>query len=365
MFETQKSIAEIDKNLAVAETISKDGLRFYNVKNAPFEIYGLYEPKSEGKFRRMPQEVADTVSEAVGGLSRNTAGGRVRFSTDSGTVAIIAKVSHVGRMPHFTLVGTCGFDLYLDDPVTGHSRSIKPFIPPYKVENEYESKISFSSRRQRYFTVYFPLYSDVDELWIGVKEDASLGEGLKYRPVAPIVFYGSSITQGGCASRPGNAYENIITRRMEIDHINLGFSGSGKGEDAIIEYMAGLSMSAFVSDYDHNAPSADHLAVTHRKMYDAVRETHPDIPYIMVSKCDVDSNFETGVAYRRAIYENYMYARSKNDRNVYFLDGAGIFRGEGEMVATVDSVHPNDHGFFLMANAIEAELKRGFTQMLI
>ena len=134
MSETQKSIAEIDKNLAVAETISKDGLRFYNVKNAPFEIYGLYEPKSEGKFRRMPQEVADTVSEAVGGLSRNTAGGRVRFSTDSGTVAIIAKVSHVGRMPHFTLVGTCGFDLYLDDPVSreDYFRMVTEIVTKYR-----------------------------------------------------------------------------------------------------------------------------------------------------------------------------------------------------------------------------------------
>ena len=187
---------------------------------------------------------------------------------------------------------------------------------------------------------------------------------MQYRDLPPIVYYGSSITQGGCASRPGNTYQSVLSQRLNIDHINLGFSGNGKGEDSIVEYMASLKMSAFVSDYDHNAPSVEHLRNTHCKMYQKIRAAHPDIPYIMLSRPDFDHAYNDSIRRRDVIYETFRYAHAQGDRNVYFIDGASIFRGKYADMCTVDGCHPTDLGFALMADAIEAELERAMTQHL-
>jgi lysophospholipase L1-like esterase len=121
-------------------------------------------------------------------------------------------------------------------------------------------------------------------------------------------------------------------------------------------------MTAFVCDYDHNAPDAEHLEKTHYKMYEKIRAAHPDIPYIIISKPDFDSNYVTSIPRRNVIFDTYRRARDNGDLNVYYIDGAGIFRGPYEDSCTVDGTHPNDLGFALMADAIEAELKRAFTQ---
>jgi hypothetical protein len=127
------------------------------------------------------------------------------------------------------------------------------------MKNGYVSRFAFPDRRLRYITIHFPSYNPLISLEIGLDKDAALGEGLDYRSELPIVYYGSSITQGGCASRPGNNYQNIVTRALELDHINLGFSGSGRGEDEIVDYMKTLKPYAFVCDFDHNANKEWHV----------------------------------------------------------------------------------------------------------
>ena len=127
-------------------------------------------------------------------------------------------------------------------------------------------------------------------------------------------------------------------------------------------YLASLPMSVFVSDYDHNAPNPAHLQETHCKLYRAIRAAHPEIPYIMVSRFDFDSAYEESIARRDVIFDTYRYARETGDRNVYYIDGASVFRGPDEDGCTVDGTHPNDHGFALFASALGAELKRAFTQ---
>lgn len=191
---------------------------------------------------------------------------------------------------------------------------------------------------------------------------------MKYRDVLPIVYAGSSITQGGCASRPGNAYQAIISRRLNIDFLNFGFSGSFKAEDLIVDYLNTLSMSAFVSDYDHNAPTAEHLKNTHYRMYEKIREKHPDLPYVMITRPDVLNNeysskvkgeLASGAVIRRdIIYESYRKAIESGDRNVYFIDGDSFFAGEYQDCATVDSTHPNDYGMVRMADVIGCTLKK-------
>ena len=354
-----KSIAELDPNLAVNSNIKETDIVYYDVRKDPFKVYGLYNYKTEPVFRRIPQDLADQVNEGVTWLSRCTAGGRVRFSTDSRYVAVHAVMPMVGQMSHMAMTGSTGFDIYIDDPETGISRFYRTFTPPFDIQrgDALSSIVYFKSRKLRHFTIHFPLYSDVASLHIGLQADAALGEGMKYRDVPPFVCYGSSVTQGGCASRPGNAYSNVLSQRFGIDHINLGFSGSARGEDAIVDYMASLDMSVFVCDYDHNAPTAEHLEATHEKLYRKIRDKNPDLPIIFVTK--PDNLYTDDAALRREIvYKTYRKAYAENPRRAAYIDGCSLFSAEYRDCCTVDTCHPNDIGFLCMAEVIGAEIDR-------
>ncbi len=361
----QVSIEEIDENLKISGVSNRERLQFFDIREEPFRVYGLYDCKNQSAFVRMPQNVAKAVSSGVESLSRNTAGGRVRFRTDSDVVVLHAVMPYVCRFSHMPMTGSAGFDLYVDDPVSGVSRYWRTFTPPRDMIDGYESEIRFFSKKMRYITIHFPLYSDVKDVLIGIDRTAELGKGLSYQNDDPIVCYGSSITQGGCASRPGNCYQNILSRRMHLDFLNLGFSGSGKAEDSMIDYLAGLRMSAFICDYDHNAPNAEHLKKTHYKLYEAIRQSHPTVPYLILSKYDFDARYEESIERRDVIFETYRRARDAGDKNVYYIDGSSVFRGPYEEMCTVDGTHPNDLGFALLSNAIEAELKVAMTQNLL
>lgn len=354
---TMNNIKVPDQNLTVESTLGRTDVVFYDVRKVPFSLHGLYQPQEPGPFRRLPDAVAEATSPGVQALYTNTAGGRVRFATDSPYVAIRVRMPGVCHMSHMPLLGSAGFDLYLDRPAQGDSRYIASFMPPMDMTDGYESIHSFGAPALRYMTIHFPTYSPVSDVQIGVAQGSVLAEGMPYRPLPPIVYYGSSITQGGCVSRPGNTYQSIISRRLRVDHINLGFSGNGRAEPAIVSHMASMSMSAFVSDYDHNAPDADYLRATHERMYRAIRGAHPDIPYVMLSRPDF--LFDPTCPERRdVVYETYRRARADGDRKVFYIDGESLFRGPYEDMCTVDGCHPNDLGFALMADAIGAELAR-------
>lgn len=337
-----RNISDIDKNFQVNTNIKKDNIKFYNIKEEPFKIYGV-NPEN-GKYRRMSQSVAQKVSDGVYSLHSNTSGGRVRFITDSSYIAIHANVDNIGRMPHFALTGSAGFDLYSG---TGF---VKTFIPPYDVNNNYESIIEFGTKEQREITINFPLYSDVLDVYVGVSDDAVITEPKPYINNKPIVYYGSSITQGGCASRPGMSYPSIVSRKLNCDYINLGFSGNAKAEDEIAEYIKNLDMSIFVYDYDYNSPSTEHLKDTHKRMFQTIRNANPNIPIIIMSRPEYSITKEE-TERLSIIKETYETAISAGDKNVYFLDGKKLMHLAGDD-GTVDGCHPNDYGFVSMANAI-------------
>lgn len=162
-------------------------------------------------------------------------------------------------------------------------------------------------------------------------------------------------TQGGCASRPGNAYESIVSRALQTDYINLGFSGSAKAEDTIAQYIKHLDMSVFVYDYDHNAPTLQHLENTHQKMFLTIRENNPDLTILLLSrpKYSLDEVEKQRLA---VIRKTYADAVAAGDQNTYFIDGSTLMkyaRNDG----TVDGCHPNDLGFHSMAKGLIQQLK--------
>ena len=339
-------ITKVDSNFLVETKIAEKDIKFYDVKKAPFKIYGLiYENE---RFRRMPEEEAKKVSKSIVELHAHTAGGRLRFKTDSSYIAINTKMPCMFKMPHFAFTGTASFDLYSKEEEG--DRYIKTFVAPLDSTDGYESIIYFEDKRLREITINFPPYSTVKELYVGLQEDAVIEEPTPYKYEIPIVYYGSSITQGGCTSRPGNIYQNIIARRISADYINLGFSGSALAEDEMVKYINTLDMSVFVMDYDFNAPTPEYLRETHEKMFLSIREKHPSLPIVMMSRpryfLDNDAKKRLSV-----IKETYNNALAKGDKNIYLLDGPTLMslaKGEG----TVDNTHPNDLGFASMAKAL-------------
>ena len=292
----------------------------------------------------MPAAVAKTVNEGVYILNTNTAGGRVRFRTNSSYVAISAKMENLGKMPHFALTGSVGFDIYADNVYRG------TYKPPFEIEDGYESVVELGDSIEKEITINFPLYSDVKKLFIGLQKDADLAMPAPYRNIKPVVYYGSSITQGGCASRPGTAYQAIISRNLNVDYVNLGFSGSAKAEQSMAEYIKNLPMSVFVYDYDHNAPNTTHLSATHERMFKEIREQNPDLPIIILPrpKYCINKEEKKRVKIIKATYEN---AVNRGDKNVYFIDNKKLMKlckNEG----TVDNCHCTDLGFFSMADKV-------------
>lgn len=342
----------IDVNFKIKTNIQKHDICFYSVLQEPFSLHGLI--LENGQFRRMPEEIAKNINPGVYFLHSNTSGGRVRFQTNSQYIAIYAKMRNVGKMPHFPLTGSAGFDMYVGKGKS--SEFISTFCPPIEITDGYESLFEFSNSETREITINFPLYSDVCELYIGLQQDASVASATSYAIQKPVVFYGSSITQGGCASRPGNAYPAILSRWFDFDFINLGFSGNAKGEQAMAEYIAGLDLSMFVLDYDHNAPTAEHLKNTHFNMYHIVRKAHPNIPIIMMSKVSMDRCLDNPNQRRETIIKTYRNAIDSGDKNVYFWDGNKEFAPYANY-GTVEGCHPNDYGFYGMAESLSKLIK--------
>lgn len=356
-------IEKIDKNLAVSGTVQGQDFEFYNVKQEPFKIYGLLPSKEGEPFRRIPLELAQNTNPGVLGLHTNTAGGRVRFRTDSLKVAIRAAMPKKCLMPHMPFLGSSGFDLYEKDGDAYYYRG--SFMPPVDRKDSYESVVDFGERKLRDVIINFPLYDGVDELFVGLEPGAVLEKGGSYRSELPIIYYGSSITQGGCASRPGNSYEAMITRNMDLDHVNLGFSGSGRGEQVMADYIAKQLMSVFVLDYDHNA-DLERLKETHEKFYLTVREKNPDLPIIMASMTDTPKTPQKAqeiLARREVIIKTYENALARGDKKLLFIDGTKVFEEAGKLgiaadSCTVDGVHPNDVGFACMAKVFGEAIEK-------
>jgi lysophospholipase L1-like esterase len=258
-------------------------------------------------------------------------------------------------MDHFAITGSGGFDLYVRQ--AGQDRFVSTFRPSFGYTEGYESLFDFKSSEMREITINFPLYSDVCELYIGLEGGAKIEAPTPYSSEKPVVYYGSSITQGGCASRPGNAYPSILSRKYDLDFINLGFSGNARGEREIAEYIASLDMYAFVYDYDHNAHSAEYLEKTHEPMFKLIRASHPELPIIMMTGASMARCFDNKELRREIIYKTYKNALDAGDKNVYFIDGSSLFRCDDGDMATVDRTHPNDYGFYRMAKAVESELR--------
>lgn len=341
-------IHEVDRNFYVESKLNLEDVEYYNVKENPWCLYGLL---IDDVFRRMPKQIAQKVNDGVYSLHTNTSGGRLRFVTDSPYIAIVAKIPDKVHFPHMPQTGISGFDMYVDN------RFYSSFIPPIDMENSFSGVNFFKTSEEKNITINFPLYNNVSDLYIGLKKGSSFKKVDDYKQKEKIVYYGSSITQGGCVSRPGLAYPAIISNEIVCDYINLGFSGSAKGETVMAEYIASLNPDIFVLDYDHNAPTEEHLKNTHEKFFKTFRKLCPNTHVVIISAPNFKYGYLDWSARREIIKTTYNNAWLSGDKNVCFIDGEKLWGEESWDLCTMDCTHPNDLGHFRMAQAILPNIK--------
>lgn len=329
---------------------------YINAREAPFKLYGFHEP-----YRRIPEVVANATSSVVTRLHRMGTGARIRFRTDSDYIVIHAELLSEECAGTMSVLTTSSFEMqYVENGKHIYKGS---FVP-----SQGEGKTYIESRLRdkpvmKDIILYFPICASVENLYIGLHEGCELLEGGSYTYETPVYFYGSSIVHGVGAGRPGMNYPCQVSRMLDTDIVNLGFGGGALGEPAILDYIAEQEMSVFVYDYDHNAPTPEHLEETHYAGYKRFREKQPTTPIIMASKPDWDlvnefSDPETNEKRMRIIENTYLRAKAEGDENVYFINGFTDFYPEdlrGD--CTVDGCHPNDLGYHYMAEAFAKVIK--------
>ncbi len=327
-------------------------MKWYSILEEPLQIRGLavHEP---GRFFRLPEEIAGQVNEVVAALCGDCAGGRVRFRTDSPKVCVRHIVTKLPlAMANMSCIARSACDVYVDGRFAGG----RPEDLNLPASVQMRATVGKEPRMQD-VDIYLPMYNHIVSLEVGVEDGARVEAPRPYAVEKPIVFYGSSITQGSAASRPGMGYAAQVTRALSADYVNLGFAGGARGEQTIAEYIAGLDMSLFVLDYDHNAPTPEHLQATHYPFYETVRRAHPEVPILMLTRPNFYGNGTPAAAQdsacrREIVRETYELARSRGDDRVRFLDGETFFGEEDWDACTADTAHPNDLGFRRMAQCI-------------
>ncbi len=354
-----KSIKDIDTNFKADIIFDENDCVWFPATEEYFSLHGVF--LTENGYRRM--DASAEINDNITLLNTNTTGGRIIFETDSPYVSIRVKAENQ-TFSHMCAVGSAGFDLYIDE---GEGfRFLRSFFPDPDFKDGYDAQLSLENdcfnkkyyvHKRRKMMIHFPLYNEVKALHIGLKKDCFFKKFNPYKNTAPVVYYGSSITQGASASHPGNCYPAIVAQKINVDFINLGFSGSARGEVEMAEYISNLPMSVFVFDYDHNDVFfPELLRERHYRFYEIVRKKNKDIPIIFMSAPFTPRAEATLAKTRKIVIESYEKAKANGD-DVYFIDGKTIYGEEHYDCGTVDGAHPTDYGFVKMAEAVLKVMK--------
>lgn len=314
---------------------------------------------TETPYDRLPARANGVVRAPVWGLSHDTAGMCVRFVTDAPAIHARWTLRDKGlAMDHMPATGVSGLDLYVRDNDVwrwiGTGR-------PKNVENEQQLAGGIPEGRHEY-VVNLPLYNGIASLELGVPEGATLGPPPPYpaERAKPIVVYGTSITQGGCASRPGMAYPAILGRYLDRPMINLGFSGNGEMDPEVVEFIAEIDAAIYVIDCAPNL-NADEIAERTEPGVRILREARPDTPIVLVENIRYQAGAflpKTREAYTSkndALRAAYGRLVDSGVKGLYYVPCDELFGDDGE--ATVDGTHATDLGFLRMAKVLEPVLR--------
>ncbi|NBD22260.1 SGNH/GDSL hydrolase family protein [Paenibacillus glycinis] len=337
-------------------TAPNDELKWLSPDEAPFQIAGFAWWAKERKYRRLPVTAPGAIREILDELAYHTSGGQIRFRTNATKLAIRVKLFAPNAAEHIPATAVNGFDCYLGGP--GEQQYFGTTRFPHDADHYEYAFFEGLEPEMRAVTLNFPLFQGVHEVRIGVDSEACLLDYPAYASDRKVVLYGTSITQGGCASRPGMSYTNMLSRRFDREFINLGFSGNGQGDPEIATFMSEIDdPGCFVIDYDANNPHIDHLIRTMPEFLRILRSRHAEVPILVLSRIPygyehvLTTSRQDRIARRDYQRELVERLRGLGDRYIAFYDGADL-TGDLWNECTVDGVHPTDLGFMSIADRL-------------
>ncbi len=345
-------IAAISHSMASQNVVYTDA--------SEFPVYGKAVENTSARYERLPSDLHGVSRDRLWYLGRNSAGLYIRFRSNSTSIHARWESTFNNSMTHMTDTGTKGLDLYtLVDGMWRHVCSAQP-----QGKKSERRIIADMDPVEREYMLYLSLYDGVSSLEIGVDEGAILARPAVDSPRTskPIVMYGTSILQGGCANRPGMAHTNILSRRLDREVINLGFSGNALLDMEIARLMASVEdPGLFVLDYAPNA-YADMIDEKGEEFFRVIRDAHPDVPVVFIE----DVIFPH-TAYDNRIKEEVMlknqaqkrlFARLKKsgEKKIYYIGAEGMIGDDGE--ATVDGIHFTDLGMMRYVDHVLPTIKK-------
>jgi hypothetical protein len=350
------------EDVLVAPRVTEDGVAWHSAHDIGVEGQGWAD--TESPFDRLPARAKESVRPAVWSLSKQSAGLCVRFVTDATEIhARWTLTSPRLGMNHMPATGVSGLDLYASTKTTDRTGGKLRWLAvgrPTAKENSVKL-VSGILKGPREFMLYLPLYNGVESVEIGVPKSATIRKpAARKSGLKPIVFYGTSITQGGCASRPGMVHTGILGRWLDAPVINLGFSGHGRMEAEVASLMAELDASVFVIDCLPNISAGDVSSRT-EPLVEILRKAYPTTPIVLVEDRSYTDSFfleskrRRNLTSRVALKAIFDRLKSAGDANLYYIAGEDLIGDDGE--GTVDSSHPTDLGFVRQSEAFRKVLR--------
>lgn len=344
--------------LAVSLTAYSQEIRWTDA--ACFPLYGKACTDTPALYDRLPARLESSLRAPVWKLGRNSAGLYIRFRSNSTSIHARWTSTTSKHMNHMTLTGSRGLDLYI---LTEDGWVFAAAGRPDK-DNAFTQQrlIANMEPENREYMLYLSLYDGVSSVEIGVDKDAVLEQPAVDSPRAakPVVMYGTSVLQGGCANRPGMAHTSIISRRLDRQVINLGFSGNAFLDLDIAHVMAGVEdPGCFVLDYAPNA-TPEMIEERGEEFFNIIRRAHPSVPVIFVEchiydACRFDTKerarIEAKNEAQRSLFDSL---KKKGVRNIWFVSADGL-TGPG---VTVDGCHLTDLGMTRYADKMTPVIKK-------
>ena len=317
----------------------------------------LPDAERERWFDRFPIAAKETVTKNVWNLSRHSSGMMVRFKTNATSIRVHYKLlSGNLAMSHMPATGVSGIDLYARDN-TGQWRWVQVTRPASQEVNV--EIVKGLAPGEREYAAYLPLYNGVEFLKIGVDSESEF-EGLAPRD-KPIVFYGTSITHGACASRPGMVHTAILGRRFDMPVVNLGFSGNGRMDKAVGDYLTQIDAAVYVIDClpNMNSKSVSEKCVP---LVQQIRKAKPNTPIVLVED---RRNTNSWILPARDQFHNdnhaalkaaYNTLQAEGFINLFYISGDELYGTDAE--GATDGSHANDLGFMRQANIFAPVLQQ-------
>ena len=354
--------------LVASLAVWADALPGFRYEDATkFQIINKGWDNTTEPYTRLPQQYMDSCREEQQWLYNHSSGIAVRFATNSKRIAAQYNLKNNFHMQHMAMTGIKGTDLYYlneDRNVWEHVNTARPQEKNFKADS-IQSKLYVENLdgEMHEYMIYLPLYDGINLLQIGVDSTAELTMPRVENPrkMGKIVIYGTSIQQGGCASRVGMVPSAMIQREYNLECVNLSTSGNARMDFYIAEALADIEDAiCYVIDPVPNC-TKDRCDTATYDFIKILRTLRPEVPIIMVegimypytrhNSYHAEYLPQKNEGFRRG-YEQHL---AENPKGLYYMTHEG--QVGPEMEGTVDGVHLTDYGFRAYADLLEVKIK--------